>query len=506
MRHSIRFKLTLLLVILTGTILLICWFVNNTFLESFYQSSKKTDLIHMYQKVNIMLSVNSQEEETESDNTAFRLSDSEITFLQQACEKKGISMFVADSTGNIVFGYGMIDGRLQKRLLEIGVLEYFQEDDVLESGENYVLLNTYDEKVRSNYLEMAGLLDSGDYIIIRMAIESFSESIAISNRFLAYVGVMALFIGMLVMLLVSQRFTKPILELAHISERMSQLDFDVKYSGNKKDEIGVLGNSMNQLSRQLEKNISELKSANIQLQKDIDKRIQADEMRKDFISNVSHELKTPIALIQGYAEGLKESVNEDEESREFYCEVIMDEANKMNQMVRNLLTLNQIEFGDQMVTMERFDIVEVIDGVLNKMAILIQQNDIQVYFNEKEHYEVWADEFQTEQVITNYISNAIHHCALDKKIRIYVEKQESDVRISVFNTGAAIPEEDMDKIWQKFYKVDKARTREYGGNGIGLSIVKAIMNSFGKPFGVSNVEGGVLFWFELEGKPLVIKD
>ena len=214
--------------------------------------------------------------------------------------------------------------------------------------------------------------------------------------------------------------------------------------------------------------------------------------------NVSHELKTPLALIQGYAEGLKECINDDAQSRDFYCEVIMDEADKMNQMVKKLLTLNQLESGNETITMERFDVTELIRGVLHSVDILIGQSGITVTECPAEPIYVWADEFMTEEVVTNYLSNAIHYAGGKKEISIRCREQEKNVRIRVFNTGDPIPEEDIDKIWSKFYKVDKARTREYGGSGIGLSIVKAIMDSFHQQCGVINHEDGVEFWFELE--------
>lgn len=223
-------------------------------------------------------------------------------------------------------------------------------------------------------------------------------------------------------------------------------------------------------------------------------------MRKEFISNVSHELKTPIALIQGYAEGLQECINEDEASREFYCEVIVDEADKMNKLVKNLLTLNQLESGSEQVVFERFDLVELAKGVIQSTAILREQNGITLrLYGEGAEY-VWADEFKTEQVLTNYISNAIHYADGEKRIEVNIKQKEEVVRVEVFNTGSHIPEEDIDQIWDKFYKVDKARTREYGGNGIGLSIVKAIMDSFHRECGVRNEENGVTFWFELDRK------
>ena len=262
----------------------------------------------------------------------------------------------------------------------------------------------------------------------------------------------------------------------------------------------MLGSNFNRMSEQLEKTVSELKRANNQLQKDIEQKEKIEDMRNEFLGNVSHELKTPIALIQGYAEGLKEGVNDDPESREFYCDVIMDEAGKMNRMVRNLLTLNQLEFGSDEVQFERFDIVSLVRGVIASCEILIQQADATVDFIADEKLFVWADEFKTEQVMRNYLTNAIHHVENERRIEVRIVSVDGKARVTVFNSGKPIPEEDLPKLWDKFYKVDKAHTREYGGNGIGLSIVKAIMESFHQKYGVRNFDNGVAFWFELDAK------
>ena len=255
---------------------------------------------------------------------------------------------------------------------------------------------------------------------------------------------------------------------------MADLDFNAKYTSGGIDEIGILGENFNSMSKRLEETISELKTANTQLHKDIEQKEKIENMRNEFLGNVSHELKTPIALIQGYAEGLKEGVNDDPESREFYCDVIMDEANKMNQMVKNLLVLNQLEFGSDELDVQRFDVVRLIRGVLASCDILIQQAKAIVDFIADEEVYVWADEFKTEQVIRNYLTNAIHHADFEKRIEIRVIQNEDTVRVTIFNSGKPIPEEDVAKLWDKFYKVDKAHTREYGGNGIGLSIVMPV--------------------------------
>lgn len=315
---------------------------------------------------------------------------------------------------------------------------------------------------------------------------------------MAYVGLAALVFGSILMYGTTKMVVSPIRSLAALSARMSELDFEARYTGNSEDEIGILGHSMNTLSEKLKETIGALKTANNELQRDIEEKIRIDETRKDFIANVSHELKTPIALIQGYAEGLTEGMAEDPESRDYYCDVIMDEANKMNKMVKQLLNLTALEFGNDMPVMEQFDLVTLIQGVLSSSGILFQQKDATVIFEPAGPVRVWADEFKIEEVIINYLNNALNHLEGEKRIEIRVEQLEGEVRVTVFNTGQHIPEEDLDNLWTKFYKVDKARTREYGGSGIGLSIVKAIMDSHNKACGVENVDGGVRFWFTLD--------
>ena len=292
----------------------------------------------------------------------------------------------------------------------------------------------------------------------------------------------------------------PMLIISAVYPGASPDDVDQLVISKIEDEIGTLGNNFNIMSERLEKTVSELKRANNELMKDIEKKEKMEDMRNEFLGNVSHELKTPIALIQGYAEGLKEGVSDDPESREFYCDVIMDEASKMNLMVKNLLTLNQLEFGNDEVIFERFDVSKLIQGVIQSCEILIQQADAKIDFIGESPVYVWADEFKTEQVIRNYLTNAIHHVDNERRIEVRVLSKDDIVRVTVFNSGHPIPQEDLAKLWDKFYKVDKAHTREYGGNGIGLSIVKAIMESFHQKYGVRNFDNGVEFWFELDGK------
>ncbi|MDO4615325.1 MAG: ATP-binding protein, partial [Lachnospiraceae bacterium] len=289
-------------------------------------------------------------------------------------------------------------------------------------------------------------------------------------------------------------------QLTELSQKMAEQDFEARYEGTSYREIDILGQNYNKMSQALELTISELKSANLELQKDVERKTQVDEARREFLNNVTHELKTPIALIQGYAEGLKDNVAEDVESRDFYCDVIIDESAKMDNMVRKLLSLNALEFGNDPVVFDRFDLTQLVRGVISGMKILIEEKQAEVSFPSEKAVYVWGDEFKIEEVVTNYLSNALNHLDGERKIEITIRQEEGNVRVSVFNTGTPIPDQDLDHVFEKFFKVDKARTREYGGSGIGLSIVKAIMEGHNQNYGVANYDNGVAFWFTLEGK------
>ncbi len=496
-RYSIRVKLTFALTSLIILIIFSLWFLNRTFLANYYLQSKIDTLGKTYEEINNILKNNEDESIMSSD---------EILKIERWCEARNVSIYILSDRLEWIYPTRQ-DSERNMRIMSIfqdyffnGINPRVKSKERLESTKNYDIYTIYDSSMESNYVDLIGYVDEQDIILMRTNLESMKESVTIANKFLAYVGIIAVIIASAIMYYISRKFSKPILQLAEISKKMSDLDFDVKYNVTTQDEIGELGGSINILSEKLENTISELKSANNELLSDIQNKIQIDEMRKDFLSNVTHELKTPIALIQGYAEGLKDNINEDADSRDFYCEVIIDEAQKMNQMVKKLLSLNQIESGSNPVNIERFDIAALIRSVLNSTEILFQQKGVFLHFEQTEPVYVWADEYMVEEVVTNYIGNALNHVDGAKIIEIKLIHRENVVRVAVFNTGANIPEEDLENIWVKFYKVDKARTREYGGSGIGLSIVKAIMTSLNQKFGVINHDSGVEFWFELDTK------
>lgn len=484
MKRSIKWQMISLFVGLTVAMMAMVFVINVGFLEKYYINNKEKEFINIYEEMRSL-----------SDGDLLEDVDT-LEELDRLAEKKNVSLLVVDADWGKYHTTEHDPSFLWRRLQ--GWVFGKMEGTVMEETVDYQIVRFRVDVGQVEYLSMFGTLDTGNTFMLQCPLESIRESVKLFNRFVGIMGITIIAVSIVLAWFFSKRITKPLMELTTLSTKMTELDFDAKYTSGGENEISVLGHNFNQMSEKLESTISDLKKANYELQKDIEQKEKIESMRSEFLANVSHELKTPIALIQGYAEGLKEGINDDPESREFYCDVIMDEAGKMNRMVRNLLTLNQLEFGEDNVQFERFDVTDLIRGVIASSEIMIRQKEAKVVFCQETPVYVWADEFKAEQVIRNYFNNALNHLGGERVIEIKIEVQSENARISVFNTGTPIPEEDVAHIWEKFYKVDKARTREYGGNGIGLSIVKAIMESFHKEYGVENYNNGVKFWFELD--------
>lgn len=498
-KRSIRFQLIAATIVAVIVFSAAVFAANNWLLPKYYERNKINDLIGLYDELSEMEKdgMLSEIEQTRS------FSDTEIQErLREMTERNNLEFIVLGSENNAVLASSRETEMLRQELLNY-LFGQNVSGDVRRRTDSYEIRRAQVKGPNDNtreQLEMWGEIGHDYTFIIRTPVESFQAAAAISNRFMVRVSLLVLLAAVLVAWWYGTRVTRPITELADLSKRMASLDFTAHYEGKDMNEIGVLGENFNRMADELEKNLTELKNTNYKMQKDIERRERQEQIHKEFVGNIAHELKTPIAVIQGYAEGLKEGVATDKESQDYYCDVIVDETTRMNQIIQNMMLLDQLELGEEQPAFERFNLTEVVKGLLSSMDILIRQKEAEITFLSEEEIYVWADEFMVEQVLSNYINNALNHLEGEKKIEIKIEPRGEVAHISVFNSGKPIPEESKERIWDKFYKVDAARTRAYGGHGIGLSIVKAIMESFRQQYGVENYENGVEFWFELAMK------
>ena len=482
---SVRIKLFLTISLVILGIITFLILVNNFVFGQFYLYSKRQVLKSVYTTVNDYYN-NCEEGDLSSE-------------LEQIAIKNNFDILIRNNQNINVFTSSKDFFSTLGQMNEMTSKLHTGSSEVIEKSNNYRIIKIKDTQNGVTYVLLSAKLDNNYLLYIRIPINSIQESVKISNNFLYLMAGFAILIAAVIVSYVSRKFTEPILELNAIAKKMSNLDFSHKYRiTDADDEINNLGKSINTMSDKLEKTIKQLRNTNIELEKDIEEKSKIDEMRKSFISDVSHELKTPIALIQGYSEGLLENVNTDEENRKFYAEVILDETNKMDKLVKQLLELMKLEYGKREFTDSVFNIVEVEKEVIRKSKVMLEETQVEVKYETPEEINVYADDFYIEQVVTNYITNAIKHVKEvdgEKYIKITneVNIEKNNVRIKVFNTGEQISEEHMARIWNRFYKIDESRNRSNGGTGIGLAFVKAIMTNYGK-------ENGVEFYFDLELK------
>lgn len=487
---SIRAKLFISLCVIVLAIITLLILLNNLVLENFYLYNKENSLKTVYDTINTYYQNSSYTQEQINDE------------LDKISIKYDFDILIRNNLNESIYYSNKDFFSSFPQMTSMDPESLRSQYNVLEDGNNYTIIEAYDNVTNIKYIVIFATLDNNYRLYIRMPITSIQESVKISNRFLYIIALFVIVFGGIIISIVSRRFSQPIVELETIAKRMSNLDFSQKYkSSEANDEIDRLGESINILSRKLESTIAQLKNANIELEKDVEEKSKIDDMRKSFISDVSHELKTPIALIQGYSEGLIENVNSDEESRRFYAEVILDEATKMDKLVKRLLELMKLEYGKMDFNNSNFDIIELEKEILRKSQVMIEKENVILEFQDSKPIEVYADDFYIEQIITNYVTNAIKYSTEingSKKIKIRNEIKDDKVRVTVFNTFEGLSEEEINRIWNRFYKADESRNRAKGGNGIGLSLVKAIMNNYGNDFGVKNVVGGVEFYFEVD--------
>ena len=487
---SVRGKLFFTLCVIVLSIILFLIIVNSFVLEKYYQYAKSNQLKNVFNTINSYYN---------GDIYISNMKDE----LDQISIKNNFDIIIKNQEGAAVYLSNKDFLANMKIVMEFFGMSKRQEYQIIEETDELQIRIIKDTETKINYIMLSGKLDNEFETYIRIPLSSIKESVRISNSFLYTIAGIVIVVGGIAIIYISKNFSNPISEITSIAKKMARLDFSHKYVVTDDDEINELGKSINEMSEKLEATINQLRSTNIELEKDIEKKSKIDEMRKSFISDVSHELKTPIALIQGYSEGLLENVNSDPESRKFYAEVILDETNKMDKMVKQLLELTRLEYEKREFNNTIFNIVELEKEIVRTSQVMLDDKDTKVEFDIDEKIDVYADDTYMSQIITNYLTNAIKHVKEvdgEKYIKItntvFVDRQK--VRVTIFNTGNNIAEENLTRVWNRFFKADEARNRDDGGSGIGLSIVRAIMNNYGNDFGVENKDNGVEFYFEVD--------
>lgn len=512
MRTSIKSRLFLLtygviLAFIVGLIVL-----NNTFLERFYTNQREKTLVSAFDDVKSIDLDDSDFEngllEIESDYNI----NVQIVYepYQDVEPEPGGGFGGLPTPFERLFGNAMF---LRDSAI-VTILSEFDRFD--EEQSDYTAVSVADSEAYSAFLAeltptnataqnqfrflalcVRQALAEGDfqYYILTVSYQSIQDNIAIFNSFTIFVGAIFMILSGGILYLTSTRFTTPILAMNRVTQDLANLDFSQKVDVDSNDEIGDLGNSINRMSTQLEQSIHALTEANRKLEADIELKNKIDRMRKDFIASASHELKTPISLILGYGEALK-LTGLDEATVDEYLNIIIDESNKMNRLVQSLLKISQLESGIQEFQRTNVRLDDLIEETIRMYQIKLDEIGVTVQ-TEFGAIEAFTDYDAVQTVLSNYLSNAIHHVDSHKRIAVRTKTNDGFFRLEVENSGPAIGEADKERIWESFYKVDKARTRTYGGQGLGLSIVRTTVTQLSGRYGFENVQGGVVFYCEL---------
>lgn len=464
--------------------------VQSAFFEQFYVKWKKENLEHNL--VNFKKEYNS-----------IKKGEDESSLISSFEEDNNYKIIIRDSSGNLKYLTRTIDER--KDSMKIRIMNKTMSDEIEHTGgitklkEEGKPLVFITQKNREMVISVAGILydEKSDEIIYAFSsLQPVNEAVQVIKIFYFYFYIGAIVTILLLSSIYSNMIAKPLIKITKTASKMANLDFSEQCVIKSEDELGNLATSLNLLSMNLNQSLTSLKDSNTKLEKDIEREKRLTEMTKDFVASVSHELRTPITLIEGYTQALNDDILEGEE-KQYFLDVIMDESKKMNNLVSDMLDLSQLESGNFKLVQEEFFLHELIKPVVKKFSSLINEKSINLELNLIENIKINADWNRIEQVLTNYMTNAIRHTDDGGSITVAMINREDTICLEVENSGSNIDTDETIKIWDNFYKIDKSRTRKLGGTGLGLSIVKNIILLHGGSCGVENTEKGVKFYFTL---------
>lgn len=496
MKQNLSKRLFIITLSLIAGLMLITYLAQAFVFEDFYLDKKTKSLVQEVNKFHDLYSLH-------IDNTADL-----IKALEKFENDNNAQIVITSAEGNVLRyrSNGVVPDKENDDNVIAFAEELINDKDLIEQVITYshtrykIFDNKSSGSKKIGVVSPLSLNSKNDSLIFCIAsIQPIKEASEVMSEFFVYLFWGLITISIILALIYSNLISKPLVNLTRVANKMSNMDFSAVCETNREDEIGSLARSLNFLSKNLHSALIDLQSKNKKLEDDIEKERQLDNMRKEFTANVSHELKTPIGIIEGYAEGLKDGIVSGEDAH-MYLETIIDEAKKMSVLVSNMLELSRLESGTTKPNLEAFNINRLITKVLKKHTPDFEENKFKVNFNSSTPYSyVYADPFQMEQVLTNLITNAIKYTPPRNAINVNIEEGLDKFKISVQNMGVNIPEEEIGKLFDKFYRLDKSRERtQKNSTGIGLSIVKNILKLHNSEFDFRNINGGVEFYFYLE--------
>lgn len=466
--ESIRFRLWSTIIVLIFVILVPIWYFQVIRLEQTYTESRFNDAENAIKNIYGAIMEYGQ-------------GDTSSKIISEIANNDEICVFLFDEEGYPVADFTMADsGCVYDKLVEtqqyeilsnISNLKYkiiqFDSSDELFMDYPAALYGSYVEAKNGNFL-----------LVVSTYVTPVGRVLDVLKSQLMMLTIPLLVGGTILAFFIARSFTKPIMKLSNAAKEIAKGNYETRVEEDSEDEIGILQQNFNYMGEQI---------------------CQLEELRRDLIANVSHDLKTPLTMIRGYAETIKDLTGDIKEKRDQQLDIIIEESDRLNALVNDMLNLSRFQSGQ--ITLDRviFDLNDMILATLQQYDLLITNQGYTINYEDKGPCFVYADVLRMKQVLYNILNNAVNHTGDDKRIDIRLIQKHERYRVEISDTGHGISKEDLNRIWDRYYKIDKSGKRRVAGTGIGLAIVKSILSAHEALFGVeSEVGHGATFWFELE--------
>ena len=434
-------------------ILGILWIFQVLFLDQYYRYKKVKDITYV---ANVMV--------VKQDKKKF------IDIINKAAYDKGVCIEIIDKNYETMYAtssYGR--GCFTGKDISMNYKYNFIASD--KKRKTYELINP---RFNNDTLVYAVKLKDG-YGFVNTSLDPIDSTAQIIQEQLVIVMIVVLILSFVISYFISNFISSPIVKINDAAKKLAKREFNVSFETDSNiRELNELADTLNYARCELNK---------------------TDELRRDLMANVSHDLKTPLTMIKAYAEMVRDLTYKDDVKREDNLNVIIEETDRLNLLVNDIIELTKINNDLQNLNITEFDLVELINSIINRFSIM----DANFVFKNKSPIIVKADKIRIEQVIYNLIINAINYTGKDKKVIINLKENDKYVHVEIKDTGKGIDEEDLKLIWKRYYKVDKKYRREKKGSGIGLSIVENILKKHKFNYGVNSIKNkGTTFYFDID--------
>lgn len=465
---SIKIKIWAAILSVTILVILCIWISQVILLEEFYLAQKKKDIQSTTQEILRMIS---SQTSTEDFTEQLKTIAAQNNYCIQISDISGNSMInaVPEGSANILMDENFVRRPILERLLNSNQTYYLEEGLRSSFGTKFYVGAAYHIDRENEYV-----------VMVAATLAPVKEAVSTIRQQLIGITLFLILIATIVAFLMARSLTQPILKISNAAKAIAKGQLDTRVSVKSKDEIGQLADNFNIMAKEISK---------------------ATTLQRELVANVSHDIRTPLTMIKGYAETIKDLTGDNKEKREKQLDIIIEESNRLNVLVNDILDLSKLQAGQLTLEYSYFDLSKILRDIMKRYDLLVSNENFSFHLDVPESCVVYADEVKIQQVIYNIVNNATNHTGEDKQVFVSLDDYPDRAVVRVQDTGVGIKPEDLPLIWDRYYKPYKKNDRKGMGTGLGLSIVKAILNAHQLQFGVHSVLGqGSTFWFEVKKK------